>query len=80
MKKNTYLEEVQGDGVMVVVMEVDDEEESGGWRFCCWCWWEEVVAGDRGLSPESWWPEAPEEVVEVKEVLEVRVWLLVKRK
>ena len=26
-KKNTYLREVQGDGVMVVVMEVDDEEE-----------------------------------------------------
>ena len=31
------------DGVMMVVMEVDDEEE--------------VVAGLRGLSPESWWPE-----------------------
>ena len=28
-KKNTYLKEVQGDGVMVVVMEVDDEEEGG---------------------------------------------------
>ena len=27
MKKNTYLKEVQGDGVIVVVMEVDDEEE-----------------------------------------------------
>ena len=32
-------------------------------------WWPEIG----GLSPESWWPEAPEEVVEVKEMLEVRV-------
>ena len=30
MKKNTYLKEVQGDGVMVEVIEVDDEEEGGG--------------------------------------------------
>ena len=36
------------------------------------------MAGDRGPSPASWWPEAPEEVVEVKEMLEVRV--LVKRR
>ena len=27
--KNTYLKGVQGDGVMVVVMEVDVEEEGG---------------------------------------------------
>ena len=39
-------------------------------------WWPEIG----GLSPEPWWPEAPVEVVEVKEMLEVRVWLLVKRK
>ena len=26
------------------------------------------MAGDRGLSPASWWPEAPVEVVEVKEM------------
>ena len=38
VKKNTYLKEVQGDGVMVVEMEVDDEEEGGGWRLRCWCW------------------------------------------
>ena len=37
------------------------------------------MAGDRGLSPESWWPDAPEEVVEMKKMEVARVWLLVKR-
>ena len=35
-------------------------------------WWPEIG----GLSPESWWPEEPVEVVEVKEMLEVRVLVL----
>ena len=29
-----------------------------------------------GLSPESWWPEAPVEVVEMKEMVEVRVLVM----
>ena len=54
------------DEVVVVVVGVGEKK-----------WWPEIG----GLSPESGWPEAPEEVVEVKEVLEVaRVWLLVKRR
>ena len=55
-----------GDGVMVVVMEVDDEEEGGGFVVGVGekKWWPEIG----GPLPESWWPEAPVEVVEVKEM------------
>ena len=38
-----------------------------------------MVAGDRGLSPESGWPEAPVEVVvvvEMKGEMEVRALVL----
>ena len=59
-------------------MEVDDEEEGGISGFVVGVggkkWWPEFG----GLSPASWWPEALAEVVEVKEMLEVRV--LVKRR
>ena len=42
-------------------------------------WWPEIG----GLSPESWWPVAPVEVVEVKEMersWRLGLWFLVKRR
>ena len=39
VKKNTYLKEAQGDGVMVVVMEVDDEEEDELLLELMTLWW-----------------------------------------
>ena len=35
-----------------------------------------MVAGDRGLLPASGWPEAPVEVMEVKEEMEVRALVM----
>ena len=64
MKKNTYLKEAQGDGVRVVVMEVDDEEEGEVLvklmpLWCClgvdsWGWDEEELEEALALVKWKW--------------------------